>query len=60
MEKIKYVSGNFENKIIQADNKLLIEKFLELKLINNFVKWNSSILHLHTCFLIDKEVYKCL
>ena len=40
-----------ENKIIQADNKLLIEKFLELSKLINEPNGDSSIL-LHTCFLI--------
>ena len=58
MEKIKYVSGNFENKIIQADNKLLIEKFLELSKLINEPNGDSSILP--TYLLFDKiKIYKC-
>ena len=61
MEKIKYVSGNFENKIIQADNKLLIEKFLELSKLINEPNGDSSILPTYLLFdKIKKYTNVCL
>jgi len=52
IENINHVKGNFEKKIIQADNKLLTEKFLKLSKLLNEPNGDSSILP--TYLLFDK------